>query len=150
MTLKHFQVRAFHHVPAPNGEICTSGKQDSTPRIHRHTGHGPRVTFHDLELLTCLEVPGPGREVRRAGDQDVFAGVQIKVDVVLVLVLRRDEDERVHAALVAPEHSDTLARVEIPSSGRPIVGACEDKISGADHSDDVEHMVKGGKLITGS
>ena len=138
MTFKHFQTRALHHVPAPDGKVCTSGEQNATSGVNRHAGHGPRMTFHDLQLLTCLEVPGPGCEVCRAGDQDVLAGVKVKVDLVLVFVFCWDEDERVDAAFVTSEDSNALPCVEIPSPSRAVIRACEDKVSGADHSTEMD------------
>ena len=107
VAFKYLEIRSFVHIPTSDGEIRTSGKQDSPSGVDRHTGHSAFVTFHDLYDLSSLEVPGPGREVSTSGDEDVVRGVQVHV-VVLLVLLRGDEDERINPSFVAAEHPHTL------------------------------------------
>ena len=131
MSFEYLELRAFVDVPAANGEVGATREEGLAQRVHRHAGHRPLVALERLQLLPGLEVPGTGREVGGARDEQVLGGVQ--VSFLQVVFVRRYEDERVDSSLVSSEHPDALARVEVPAAGRAVVGGGKDEVPGADH-----------------
>lgn len=78
MTLEDFNGCSLVEMPAADGEVRASGEQQFAIVVHGHAGHSSLVSLERPQHLACLKVPGAGREVRGARDQQILGGVRVR------------------------------------------------------------------------